>query len=149
LQIDEAQETCSINGKRLRAGDLVTLDGSTGSIYEGEMNLVTPTLPDEYYAIMKWSDERRRLGVRTNADTPYDAEHAVRMGAEGIKVKCGGRLGGAEIARVEGYREGRVPLHTLRADIDYGFSEAKTTYGIIGIKVWVNLGDQVAETVKR
>ena len=68
-------------------------------------------------------------------------QSAMRMGAEGIKVKCGGRLGGAEIARVEGYHEGRVPLHTLRADIDYGFSEARTTYGIIGVKVLVFKGE--------
>jgi small subunit ribosomal protein S3 len=63
---------------------------------------------------------------------------ALRMGALGIKISCAGRLGGAEIARREWYREGGVPLHTLRAHIDYGFAEASTTYGLIGIKVWVN-----------
>jgi len=67
--------------------------------------------------------------------------NAMRLGALGIKVNVGGRLNGAEIARSEWYREGRVPLHTLRADIDYGFAEAKTTYGIIGIKVWVYKGE--------
>jgi small subunit ribosomal protein S3 len=66
---------------------------------------------------------------------------AMRMGALGIRIQCSGRLGGAEIARREWYREGRVPLHTLRADIDYGFAEAKTTYGVIGIKVWVFKGE--------
>lgn len=66
---------------------------------------------------------------------------AIKMGAKGIKVACAGRLGGAEIARTEWYREGRVPLHTLRADIDYGFAEAKTTYGVIGIKVWIFKGE--------
>jgi len=70
---------------------------------------------------------------------------ALRMGAKGVKVQCSGRLGGAEIARVEGYREGRVPLHTLRADIDYGFAEAKTTYGIIGVKVWVFNGEKLGD----
>jgi small subunit ribosomal protein S3 len=65
----------------------------------------------------------------------------MRMGAEGIKVKCSGRLAGAEIARVEGYHEGRVPLHTLRADIDYALSEAHTSYGRIGIKVWICKGE--------
>jgi len=65
----------------------------------------------------------------------------MRLGAEGIKVKVGGRLNGAEIARSEWYREGRVPLHTLRADIDYGVSEANTTYGIIGVKVWIFKGE--------
>ena len=65
----------------------------------------------------------------------------MRFGAKGVKIICAGRLGGAEMARTEWYREGRVPLHTLRADIDYGFTEAKTTYGIIGIKVFVFKGE--------
>ena len=67
--------------------------------------------------------------------------NTMRVGAEGIKVKVGGRLNGAEIARSEWYREGRVPLHTLRADIDYGFAEAMTTYGVIGVKVWIFKGE--------
>ncbi len=67
--------------------------------------------------------------------------NTMRVGAEGIKVKVGGRLNGAEIARSEWYREGRVPLHTFRADIDYGFAEARTTYGIIGVKVWIFKGE--------
>ena len=66
---------------------------------------------------------------------------AMRSGAKGIKVRCGGRLGGAEMSRIEWYREGRVPLHTIRADIDYGFAEAKCPYGIIGVKVWVFNGE--------
>ncbi len=66
---------------------------------------------------------------------------AMRMGALGVKVRCSGRLGGAEIARTEWYREGRVPLHTLRADISYGLAEAKTTYGVIGIKSWIFRGE--------
>jgi small subunit ribosomal protein S3 len=70
---------------------------------------------------------------------------AMRSGAEGIRVKVGGRLGGAEIARVEGYHEGRVPLHTLRADIDYAQSTAKTTYGTIGVKVWIFKGEVVED----
>ncbi len=70
-------------------------------------------------------------------------QSAMRMGAGGIKVKCGGRLGGAEIARVEGYHEGRVPLHTLRANIDYATSTAKTTFGTIGVKVWIFKGEVV------
>ncbi len=68
-------------------------------------------------------------------------QSTMRMGAQGIRVKCGGRLGGAEIARVEGYREGRVPLHTLRADIDFAYGLAKTTYGTIGVKVWIYKGE--------
>ncbi|MGG7564929.1 30S ribosomal protein S3 [Rhodovulum sp. DZ06] len=68
-------------------------------------------------------------------------QNAMRMGALGIRINCGGRLGGAEIARTEWYREGRVPLHTLRADIDHAHVEAKTAYGIIGIKVWIFKGE--------
>ena len=73
-------------------------------------------------------------------------QNAMRLGAEGIKVNIAGRLNGAEIARSEWYREGRVPLHTLRADIDYGFSEATTTYGIIGVKVWIFKGEVFGDT---
>jgi small subunit ribosomal protein S3 len=68
-------------------------------------------------------------------------QSAMRLGAGGIRIKCGGRLGGVEIARAEWYREGRVPLHTLRADIDYGTSTAQTTYGACGVKVWVFKGE--------
>jgi small subunit ribosomal protein S3 len=70
---------------------------------------------------------------------------AMRMGAQGVKVRCAGRLGGAEIARTEWYREGRVPLHTLRADISYGLAEAKTTYGLIGIKAWIFRGEVLTQ----
>ncbi|MEL6967277.1 MAG: 30S ribosomal protein S3 [Pseudomonadota bacterium] len=68
-------------------------------------------------------------------------QSAIRLGAGGIRINCGGRLGGAEIARMEWYREGRVPLHTLRADIDYGTAEAETAYGICGVKVWIFKGE--------
>ena len=71
-------------------------------------------------------------------------QNAMRLGAQGVKIMSSGRLNGIEIARCEWYREGRVPLHTLKADIDYGFSEAKTTYGVIGVKVWVYRGDHLA-----
>ncbi|CAG0909983.1 unnamed protein product [Cyprideis torosa] len=75
--------------------------------------------------------------------------NAMRLGALGVKVKVGGRLNGAEIARSEWYREGRVPLHTLRADIDYGFAEAETTYGILGVKVWIFKGEVFDLEAKR
>ena len=70
------------------------------------------------------------------------------MGARGIKIKCGGRLGGAEIARSECYHEGTIPLQTIRADIDYGFAEADTTYGRIGIKVWIYKGEVLSQTLR-
>ena len=71
-------------------------------------------------------------------------QSAMRLGAEGIRINCGGRLGGAEIARTEWYREGRVPLHTLRADVDYGCASALTAYGICGVKVWICKGEILA-----
>jgi small subunit ribosomal protein S3 len=74
---------------------------------------------------------------------------ARRFGAEGIKVSCSGRLAGAEIARTEWYRDGRVPLHTLRADMDYGLAEAHTQYGIIGVKVWIFKGEILDQEVEQ
>jgi pyruvate,orthophosphate dikinase len=84
LNIDEHGQTISLGSRTLRQGDFLTLDGSEGAIYDGQLKLVTPKLPGEYYTLMKWCDAKRRLRVRTNADTPYDAENAVKMGAEGI-----------------------------------------------------------------
>ena len=81
----------------------------------------------------------RRVGFRKAMKRAVQS--AMRLGAKGIRINCGGRLGGAEIARTEWYREGRVPLHTLRSDVDYGVASAHTTYGICGIKVWIYLGD--------
>src|SRR3569623_1596409 len=88
------------------------------------------------------SDYSARPGVeigKKRAD-----QSAMRLGAQGIRINCSGRLGGAEIARMEWYREGRVPLHTLRADVDYGTATAKTTYGTCGVKVWVFKGEVLA-----
>ncbi len=81
----------------------------------------------------------RRIGFRRAMKRAVQS--AMRLGAQGIRINCGGRLGGAEIARTEWYREGRVPLHTLRADIDYGLTTANTTYGTCGVKVWVFKGE--------
>ncbi len=74
---------------------------------------------------------------------------AMKFGAKGVRIRCAGRLGGAEMGRVETYRDGRVPLHTLRADVDYGFAEARTTYGIIGIKVWIFKGEVLQRRSRR
>ena len=76
------------------------------------------------------------------------AQNTIRQGALGVKIKVSGRLGGAEIARSEWHKEGRVPLHTLRADVDYGLAEAKTTYGIIGVKVWIFRGELIDKKAK-
>jgi len=81
----------------------------------------------------------RRIGFRRAMKKAVQT--ALKFGAKGIRVACSGRLGGADMSRYEWYREGRVPLHTLRADIDYGFAEAKTTYGKIGVKCWIFRGE--------
>ena len=88
----------------------------------------------------------KRIGFRRAMKNAMG--RAMRMGARGIKVKCGGRLGGAEIARSECYHEGTIPLQTIRADIDYGFAEANTTYGRIGVKVWIYKGEILSQTLR-
>ena len=88
----------------------------------------------------------RRIGFRRAMKNAIS--RAMRMGAKGIKVMCGGRLGGAEIARSECYHEGTIPLQTLRADIDYGFAEAATTYGRIGVKVWIYKGEVLTQALR-
>lgn len=92
------------------------------------------------------SQLERRIGFRRAIKNAIG--RAMRMGAKGIKVMCGGRLGGAEIARSECYHEGTIPLQTLRADIDYGFAEAATTYGRIGVKVWIYKGEVLSQTLR-
>ena len=89
----------------------------------------------------------RRIAFRRAMKKSVTA--ALRFGAQGIKISCSGRLGGAEMARREWYREGRVPLHTFRADIDYGFAEARTTYGIIGVKVTIFKGEILPDKTKK
>ena len=88
----------------------------------------------------------KRIGFRRAMKNAMG--RAMRMGARGIKVKCSGRLGGAEIARSETYHEGTIPLQTIRADIDYGFAEANTTYGRIGVKVWIYKGEVLSQTLR-
>ena len=92
------------------------------------------------------SQLERRIGFRRAMKNAIG--RAMRMGAKGIKVMCAGRLGGAEIARSECYHEGTIPLQTLRADIDYGFAEAATTYGRIGVKVWIYKGEVLSQTLR-
>lgn len=89
----------------------------------------------------------KRIGFRRAMKQAVS--RTMRLGSEGVKIRCSGRLGGAEIARTEWYSEGKVPLHTLRADIDYGFTEANTTYGKIGVKVWIYKGEILPEVGNR
>jgi len=104
----------------------------------------TPELDAQLVAENVASQLERRIAFRRAMKQVVS--RTMRMGAQGIKVSCSGRLAGAEIARTEWYSEGKVPLHTLRADIDYGFAEANTTYGKIGVKVWIYKGEILPES---
>ncbi|WP_455480310.1 30S ribosomal protein S3 [Bartonella sp. B12(2025)] len=109
---------------------------------ETSLNIVEIRKPEIDAAIIAQSIAQqleRRVAFRRAMKRAVQS--AMRLGAEGIRINCSGRLGGAEIARMEWYREGRVPLHTLRSDVDYGTAEAKTAYGICGVKVWVFKGE--------
>jgi small subunit ribosomal protein S3 len=125
--------------EKLRA-DLAKLTGS-----EVHLNIVEIRKP-EIEAVLVAENIAQQLERRVSFRRAMKraVQSAMRLGAQGIRINCSGRLGGAEIARVEWYREGRVPLHTLRADIDFGQATAKTTYGTCGVKVWVFKGEIMA-----
>lgn len=125
--------------ERLRLGVAKRLGMNVGDIRINISEVRKPELDAQLVAEGIAQQLERRVMFRRAMKRAVT--NTMRVGAEGIKVKVGGRLNGAEIARSEWYREGRVPLHTLRADIDYGFAEAKTTYGIIGVKVWIFKGE--------
>ena len=117
---------------------------------EVSINLVEIRKPEvEAQLIADTIAEQLERRVSFRRAMKRSVQSAMRLGADGIRVNCGGRLGGTEIARTEWYREGRVPLHTLRADIDYGTAEALTTYGIIGVKVWVYRGEILEDPYKQ
>jgi len=109
-------------------------------IYVDIVEIKTPELDAQLIAENVALQRERRIGFRRAMKKAVQT--AVDFGAQGIKIACGGRLGGAELARREKYRQGKIPLHTLRADIDYGFAEAKTVYGKIGVKVWIGKGER-------
>jgi small subunit ribosomal protein S3 len=125
--------------EKLRS-DLAKLTGS-----EVHLNIVEIRKP-EIEAVLVAENIAQQLERRVSFRRAMKraVQSAMRLGAQGIRINCAGRLGGAEIARVEWYREGRVPLHTLRADIDFGVATAKTTYGTCGVKVWVFKGEIMA-----
>ena len=118
-------------------GDLQKLAGSDVALNIVEVR--KPEIDATLVAASIAQQLERRIAFRRAMKRAVQT--AMRMGAGGIRINCGGRLGGAEIARTEWYREGRVPLHTLRADIDYGTAEAETAYGICGVKVWIFKGE--------
>ena len=127
-----------------KGADIEKLKSDIGKITEGEihLNIVEIRKPEADAQLVAENIAQqleRRIAFRRAMKRSMQS--AMRLGAKGVRINVSGRLGGAEIARMEWYREGRVPLHTLRADVDYGFTEAKTTYGIIGVKVWVFKGE--------
>ncbi len=126
-----------IEGLRFELGKL--LNTSINNIHLNINEIKKPELDANLVAASITQQLERRVLFRRAMKRAVT--NTMRLGAEGIKVKVAGRLNGAEIARSEWYQEGRVPLHTLKADIDYGVSEAKTTYGIIGVKVWIYRGE--------
>jgi small subunit ribosomal protein S3 len=127
-----------------KGSDIEKLKKSVSKIVSGDVNIniveiKKPELDSQLVADNIAQQLERRVAFRRAMKRAVQS--AMRLGALGIRVNCSGRLGGAEIARTEWYREGRVPLHTLRAEIDYGVSRANTTYGICGIKVWIFKGE--------
>lgn len=124
--------------------DVVKISG--GEVFINITEVKKPDIDAEIIAQGIAGQLEKRVSFRRAMKRAMQA--CMKQGAKGIRVNCSGRLGGAEIARTEWYREGRVPLHTLRADIEYATAEAHTTYGVIGVKVWVYKGD-VAEARKR
>ena len=127
-----------------KGADIEKLRSDLAAMTEGEvhLNIVEIRKPETAAQLVAEGIAQqleRRVAFRRAMKRSMQS--ATRLGAKGVRINVSGRLGGAEIARMEWYREGRVPLHTLRADIDYGFAEAKTTYGIIGVKVWVFKGE--------
>jgi small subunit ribosomal protein S3 len=134
-----------IIGKKGEGIDTLRKDLSAKAGAEVSLNILEirkPELDSTLVAESIAQQLERRVAFRRAMKRAVQS--AMRLGALGIRINCGGRLGGAEIARLEWYREGRVPLHTLRADIDYGVATAKTTYGTCGVKVWIFKGEIMA-----
>jgi small subunit ribosomal protein S3 len=156
VDIERAANKCKINVHTARPGIVIGKKGAEVDKLRDELAQLTgkevginveeikrPEVEAQLVADNIAAQLSQRISFRRAMKRAVQS--AMRMGALGIKVKAGGRLGGAEIARTEGYMEGRVPLHTLRADIDYATSTAKTTYGTIGVKVWIFKGEIVED----
>ncbi|MBP1685773.1 MAG: ribosomal protein [Deltaproteobacteria bacterium] len=152
VEIERAANKAKINIHTARPGIVIGKKGAEIEKLKGELGKITkresfinihevrrPDVDAQLVAENVALQLERRVAFRRAMKEAVG--RAMRMGAQGVRIQCSGRLGGAEIARVEWYREGRVPLHTLRADISYGMAEAKTTYGLIGIKAWIFRGE--------
>lgn len=152
IEIERASNKAKINIHTARPGIVIGKKGAeieklkeelsrltAGEIYINIHEVRRPDLDAQLVAENVALQLERRVAFRRAMKE--SVSRAMRMGAQGVRVQCGGRLGGNEIARTEWYRDGRVPLHTLRADVNYGLAEAHTTYGLIGVKVWIFRGE--------
>ena len=156
VEIERASNKARISIHTAKPGMVIGRQGSNIELLKSDLKKMTESAIDINIVEVKTPDMDATL-VAENIAAQLERRIAfrramkqcvgrtMRMGAKGIKITCGGRLGGAEIARSESYREGSIPLHTLRADIDYGTAEAHTTYGRIGIKVWIYKGEVLPE----
>jgi len=157
VQIERASQKTRISIYTAKPGMVIGRQGSNIELLKGDLKKMTDSSIDINIVEIKTPDMNAIL-VAENIASQLERRIAfrramkqcvgrtMRMGAKGIKIQVGGRLGGAEIARSETYREGSIPLHTLRADIDYGTAEAHTTYGRIGVKVWIYKGEVLPES---
>lgn len=156
IEIERAANKAKINIHTARPGIVIGKKGAEIEKHKDELSRLTkreiylniievrrPDVDAQLVAENVALQLERRVSFRRAMKEAVS--RAMRMGAQGIKIQVSGRLGGAEIARSEWYREGRVPLQTLRADISYGFAEVKTTYGVIGVKVWIFRGEVLTE----
>jgi len=152
IQIERAATRCRVTIYTARPGVVIGRKGAEIDKLKEEISLLTgkevyvdiheiknPEIDAQLVADNVCLQLERRISFRRAMKKAVQT--AMDFGADGIKIRCAGRLGGAELARVESYLEGRVPLHTLRANIDYGFSEAKTLYGVLGVKCWICKGE--------
>ncbi len=157
VEIERASNKARISIHTAKPGMVIGRQGSNIELLKSDLKKMTESAIDINIVEVKTPDMDATL-VAENIAAQLERRIAfrramkqcvgrtMRMGAKGIKITCGGRLGGAEIARSESYREGSIPLHTLRADIDYGTAEAHTTYGRIGVKVWIYKGEVLPES---
>lgn len=156
IEIERATNKAKINIHTARPGIVIGKKGAEIEKLKEELSHLTsreiyinihevrrPDLDGQLVAENVALQLQRRVAFRRAMKE--SVSRALRMGAQGIRVQCAGRLGGAEIARTNWYREGRVPLHTLRADVSYGLAESQTTYGVIGVKVWIFRGEVLTE----
>ena len=146
IQIERTQGSANITIHSARPGLVIGKKGEDIERLRGEVTKMMglPAVHINIEEVRKPElDAQLERRIMFRRAMKRSVQNTMRLGAKGIKINVGGRLNGAEIARTEWYREGRVPLHTLRADVDYGFAEAKTTYGIIGVKVWIFKGEVI------